>query len=58
MIAYVFRKNGECGRLELEKTPEGASPGEIEQALLATLNGSLKTNKDNPFTKAILWQTR
>lgn len=56
MTAYVFRKNGECGRLSLQKLPDGMTLHQAEERLVEDLNHVLITHKDNPFTKAIIWE--
>lgn len=54
MTAYVFRKNGECGRLELKRIPDGMSLHSAEDLLVQRLNEALVTHTDNPFTKALI----
>ena len=56
MTAYVFRKNGECGRLSLSKLPDGMTIRQAEERLVEGLNQALTTHKDNPFIKAIVWE--
>ena len=58
MTAYIFRKNGECGRVELAKIPDGMTIHQAEERLVEDLNEALITHKDNPFTKAVIWDTR
>lgn len=56
MTAYVFRKNGECGRLSLSKLPDGMTIHKAEEMLVEGLNQALTTHKDNPFIKALIWE--
>jgi len=56
MTAYVFRKNGECGRLSLSKIPEGVTLQRAGEMLVEGLNQALTTHKDNPFIKALTWE--
>lgn len=56
MTAYVFRKNGECGRLSLSKLPDGMTIRQAEERLVEGLNQALTTHKDNPFIKALIWE--
>ena len=56
MTAYVFRKNGECGRLSLSNIPEGVTLQQAGEMLVEGLNQALTTHKDNPFIKALIWE--
>lgn len=54
MTAYVFRKNGDCGRMDIHGLPEGMTVEHAETAILEGLNRALTTHRDNPFTKVII----
>lgn len=54
MIAYVFRKNGECGRMDIRGLPWEMTVEHTEKAILEGLNRALTTHRDNPFTKVII----